>query len=490
MNRACLKVGSILLSLLGLAFLAALISKAPRAVPLNSLPPAYESRECWFPKPEQWQVTCGHLYTGEERGGFVLPVVVIVDAAHDKRPDPLVYLTGGPGSSSLLEPGSINHWFYWLEAADIKRDFVLVDQRGTGRSKPDFHCHTYESGLRRILGKNLSLEEEHQAQFALVEECFTLLASQGWSTASFSTSESAADMTAVLQALGYSDWNVMGGSYGSRLALEWLRQEESRIRAVILDSVYPLDKGSLVDWPMRLNDSFAAFWTHCQSTSWCDAQTQQRFHQALANLKEVPLSFSVPLYKGGWPVQVILNDHRFLSAMYTAMYDESLHRHIPVAVQEVLHGGQDSLKKLVTNAVNGQLAAEFNPMVYLAVDCAESYPLGRDEYESRRSRYPAWSAYTAHAWDYDVCRMIPPRSDLAEFKEMFTIATPALILSGGLDPITPSAWAFELADVMPQAQHWHLADAAHGVSSSRACVHQALGRFLDAPADLHPFPCE
>lgn len=451
---------------------------------------SYQSVECWFTAPEQWQVSCGQLHTGPERGGFVLPVVVIVDGSPDRRPDPLVYLTGGPGSSSLLEPGSIKHWFYWLEAADIKRDFVLVDQRGTGGSEPAFRCQSYEAGLRRILATNLTLEEEHRAQFALAKECFASLRTQGWSPDSFSTSHSARDMAAVLEALGYSEWNVMGGSYGSRLALEWLRQEESHIRAVILDSVYPLDKGSLADWPALLDKSLAAFWAHCQRRSWCDAQTPQRFHQALARLQAGPRNVSVPLYSGGWPVPLVLNDHRFLSAVYNALYDESLHPHILAAMQEVFEGGDESLGKLAANAVNGQLTREFNPMVYLAVDCAESLPLSREDYEAARSRYPAWSAYTDHAWDYDMCRLVPPRPDLADFKQSFSTSVPALILSGGLDPVTPSGWAFELAEAMPKALHWHLPDAGHGISSSRACVHEALGRFLDAPEQNHPFPCD
>lgn len=490
MTKRHLKGGALLLSLcLLIAIAFVLISPGTEPAIHTDQPEGYQAGDCWFPIPEGWQVQCGHMHTEPARGGFVLPVVVIRDSSTDRRPDPLVYLTGGPGSSSFLEPRNIEHWFYWLETADLSRDLVLVDQRGTGLSKPKFRCHGHDAGLRALLGKDLSLLEEYRAQFQTLGECVALMAAAGWSLEHFSTSHSAADMSAVMEALGYEQWNVMGVSYGSRLALEWLRQDENRIRTLILDSVYPLDKGSLTEWPQLLDSSMAAFWIHCEAEGWCSEVGLADFLSAVEQLQSEPRSLVVPLHSGGWPVRVVLNGHRFLGTVYSALYDDTLHQHIPLAIQEVLTTGDESLKKLVSNAVNSQFAEEFNPMVYAAVECTETVDLSRDDYESARFNYPRWASFTEHAWDFDMCHHVPRRDDLESFRQAVPSKVPALILSGGLDPVTPASWAHELAAVMPNAQHWHVPDIGHGVVASRACIHQALGEFLDAPEQPQPFPC-
>lgn len=449
--------------------------------------------DCWFPIPEDLDVDCAEMRTDPRRGAFTLPVVIIRDHSSDHRDDPLVYLSGGPGNSNFLESGNVDSWFYWAEIAKLSRDLVLVDQRGTGRSKPQFHCHAYEQFLRDTLGENLSLQQEHEASLAAVRECVGLMQTAGHSLGDYSTTHSARDMNEVMHALDYQQWNVMGGSYGTRLALEWLRQPDHGIRAVVLDSVYPLDKGSLAEWPALLDASFEFLWQACRDGKLCKSggsELEEKFWRAMATLREEPKTLSVPLWEGGWPVKTVLNDHRFLGMIYSALYDDTLHRYIIRAIDEVLEGGEAALQKLAENSVNGELAPEFNALVYLAVDCAESAKVSQDEFDDVREHYPKWSAFTEHAWQYDMCRPVPRRTDLLTFKQAVETEVPTLILSGGFDPVTPAIWAKELAARLPNSQHWHLDDVGHGVVASSACVHQAFREFLDEPLAEHPMPCE
>lgn len=449
--------------------------------------------ECWFAVPDDLDVECAEMRTDPARGAFTLPVVVIRDHSPDHRDDPLVYLSGGPGNSSFLESRNVENWFYWADIANTSRDLVLVDQRGTGRSKPQFHCHAYEQFVRDTLRENMSLRQEHDAGLAVVQQCIGLMRAGGHSLSDYSTTHSARDMNEVMHALDYEEWNVMGGSYGTRLALDWLRLPENGIRAVVLDSVYPVDKGSLAEWPPLLDASFEYLWQACSAGKLCDEASgdlEERFWQAMAVLKDKPITLSIPLLEGGWPVKTVLNDHRFLSMIYTALYDDTLHRYIVQAIDEAIEGGDKALQKLAENSVNGELATEFNPLVYLAVDCSESATINRDEFEEVRQDYPKWSAYTEHAWQYDMCGPVPRRADLKAFKQAVETDLPTLILSGGFDPVTPAIWAQELAARLPNSQHWHLDDVGHGVVASSACVHQAFREFLDEPFAEYPMPCE
>lgn len=477
------------------------VAPAANSTPGEIPPSGLSSRECWFTTPEDLpenlSVDCAEMRTDPARGRFVLPVVIIRDHSPEHRDDPLVYLSGGPGNSSYLEEENIDHWFYWAETAGLYRDLILVDQRGTGLSRPRFHCRAYEQHLRDTLRQNLSLREEHQAALEAVQTCVKRMQVLGYSLADYSTSQSARDMNEVMEALGYTEWNLMGGSYGTRLALEWMRQAGQPIRAAILDSVYPLDKGSLTDWPALLNNSFENFWQACATGRFCEStetvradHLEERFWRAMAKLRSEPVSLSVPLWGGGWPVKTVINDHRFLGMIYSALYDDTLHDDILAAIDEVLNGGDEALQKLAEHSVNSELAPEFSTMVYLAVDCSESAPVSEQEFQQARSRYPRWSAYTEFAWQYDMCRPIPRRADIARFKQPVKTDIPVLILSGGFDPVTPAVWARELADRLPNSQHWHLARAGHGVVASSACVHQSLRDFLDTPREPHALSCQ
>ncbi len=70
-------------------------------------------------------------YSHPGAGRFALAVVVAQSAVHPALPDPLLYISGGPGGPLTVYAGD--------QAAHPYapgRDLILVDQRGTGRSEP------------------------------------------------------------------------------------------------------------------------------------------------------------------------------------------------------------------------------------------------------------------------------------------------------------------------------------------------------------------
>src|SRR5579871_4014817 len=61
-------------------------------------------------------------------------------AAATVAPDPIVWLTGGPGMAATNDAVLVASLFSRLR---VKHDIVLVDQRGTGRSAP-LECPIYD----------------------------------------------------------------------------------------------------------------------------------------------------------------------------------------------------------------------------------------------------------------------------------------------------------------------------------------------------------
>ncbi len=78
------------------------------------------------------------------------------------------------------------------------------------------------------------------------------LTSKGVDLAQYTTTAWIADLEAMREALGYPRWNLWGGSYGTRVAQEYLRTHADRVRTMMLDGVAPPGMIISLDvWPTR-----------------------------------------------------------------------------------------------------------------------------------------------------------------------------------------------------------------------------------------------
>ena len=200
--------------------------------------------ECRLPKlPLAAQ--CGTLDVPENRDqpdGRRISLAVAVLPANTLHPraDPLFILAGGPGqAASFLGPFAAA-----LTGVRKDRDIVLVDQRGTGRSSP-LVCAAFKPD--RDLRTMLDFDPGPKAA-----ACARELAAQGIDAAQYTTAAWVADLDAVRAALGYARVNLWGGSYGTRVAQEYLRRHPDRVRSVVLDGVAtPAMRTTLDVWPSR-----------------------------------------------------------------------------------------------------------------------------------------------------------------------------------------------------------------------------------------------
>ena len=62
-----------------------------------------------------------------------------------------------------------------------------------------------------------------------------------------------------------------------------------------------------------------------------------------------------------------------------------------------------------------------------------------------------------------------------------TSDVPVLILSGGLDPVTPPAYGTEVARTLPRSRHVIAAGYGH-IVSPHACAPRMIAAFIDNPA--------
>ena len=123
--------------------------------------PRFESTECRFFPGHISKFECGDLYVLENReqnnGREIrLHVAIARSYSDDPESDPLIFLSGGPGSFSL-------EWVYQNlgRYVDIlrHRDVIFFDPRGVGFSEPSLDCPEVMENFHEILGQEHSSEE-------------------------------------------------------------------------------------------------------------------------------------------------------------------------------------------------------------------------------------------------------------------------------------------------------------------------------------------
>jgi pimeloyl-ACP methyl ester carboxylesterase len=173
---------------------------------------------------------CGQLKVYEDRGTntgrqISLNLAIIPAISRNPEPEPLFFLTGGPGESAT-EILSIA-FVLPFERIHQKRDIILVDQRGTGKSNP-LTCTGME---------DMDLDATDNQELAnLLRECLSQLDAN---PALYTTTDAMHDLDQVRGALGYEQINLYGVSYGTRAALTYELVPGGACAFVILDRIVP-----------------------------------------------------------------------------------------------------------------------------------------------------------------------------------------------------------------------------------------------------------
>jgi len=407
-------------------------------------------------------------------GGAAIDVhyVVVPALARSKLPDPVFFIAGGPGQSAIDVAPLVMPLFDRLQN---RRDIVFVDQRGTGRSAP-LAC----GDARR---EPFSDASDPERQLARIRQCLAgLEASAATGGAEglrhFTTTVAMQDLDAVRRAIGAERIDLVGGSYGTRAALEYERQFPDRVRRMVLDGIAPPDMVLVASLSTDSQAALDALFDACIGDPACARRhpaVREHWHAVLAGL---PRDVVAPDALTGEPVRVHLTRQAVLGAVRGPLYVPALAAALPAAIDAAAAGHYEGLIGL-----GSMLAARRNMQIALgmhfSVVCAEDVPRlplavdrpGADFGDD----FARFYARACESW---------PRGDVpAAFYGIRPSPAPVLLLSGGADPVTPPRHGARVAAALgSRARHVVVAEAGHGVMSI-GCMSDVVYRFIDAPDD-------
>lgn len=406
------------------------------------------------------QAQCGRLAVAENPAApqgrqIGLRVAVVPAVSTRKRPDPLFVLAGGPGMAATAFYASVAPVF---AAIHRDRDIVLVDQRGTGGSNA-LDCESSEEDLYQSTTAQIVVE---------TERCLKMLSARA-DVRFYTTSLAVQDLDRVRAALGYDRVDLYASSYGTIVAQQYIRRFPQRVRSVILDGVVPpqlaLGATSALDAQAALSSIFARCVREpvCQARFGDPAASYRQVHDQLA---AHPAWVDLTDPTSGEPYRLRFTADQLAMVLRLASYTPELAALLPLDLHEAAATGNFAPlagQFLLIDRLYGGAVAE--GMNYTVV-CSEDVSFYHVDAEQRAELTKTFLGTSELDGLEAVCGIWPHGPVDPDFHQPLHSQVPALLLSGGNDPITPPrdaalasrGFAHSLSLVIPQFGHGQLTD--------------------------------
>lgn len=408
---------------------------------------------------------------GEQARKISLNIIRLPSIQETTKP-PIFFIAGGPGQAStdLLD-------IFRLEFSKllVNHDFVFVDQRGTGKSNP-IHCeidllpHTHKSPTE-LEALNL---ERHRACLKDYDADLEF----------YTTPYAVSDLEDVRKHFGYEKIYLWGGSYGTRVVLEYLRSAESAIAGVILDGLAPYS----IQLPHFVerdgSNALGQLFSICQNDTSCNQafpDLEQSWLTVLQALKTSPKIETLVHPRTQKSHRVYIDDQVISGIVRTMLYSRAAAPILPLAIHNAASGDFSTLFSISAVGMDN-MGDSISSGMQFAVLCAEDFHLSQQEKTNiepftRRLHLPPSSALK------DICNLYPKSQLPAEYFSFANTKVPALVLSGKLDPVTPPVWGEAVANRLKNHRHI-VVEGGHHIVSRAGCIPKIIRQFVKAPEKL------
>lgn len=448
----------------------------------------YEPTQCRTSSRARLKIECGDLTVPEDRSRpdgnqIKLHVAVIYSTNPQPDPDPLVVLEGGPGFPALE---SMDYWLTVFQNVLNQRDLIIFDQRGTGKSQPSLDCPELADQIYTYLAENLTTDDEMKLDTQAAQACHDRLVQAGVDLAAYTSAANAADVEDLRKALGYSQWNLYGGSYGTRLALTVLRDFPEGVRSAILDSICLPQADHYTEIAASGERAFNLLFESCAADPACNQaypELDSVFYGLVEQLDAEPVTLTVSPLMSATTIKMKLNGDRLINAMFNMLYNSDLIPNLPKLIYEFKEGNWTGLQQEINQ--NLGMYNYLSEGMWFSVDCSDEATFSSPE--AVQAAHPEVNPHLREALhfgpNFETCAVwgaaVSPPIEAQEVSS----DVPTLILAGEYDPIHPPSWGQQAAETLPQAQYLEFPGYGHGaLIPTNTCALNILDEFLANPA--------
>ena len=384
------------------------------------------------------------------------------DNESDLVADPVFFLAGGPGQSAVDTYPGLDPVF-----AEVRkqRHVILVDQRGTGKSNL-LSCEVDEGAAD---------DASPDAMQAVAAKCAATLSAKA-DLRRYTTTDAVADLDAVRQAIGAAQVNLVGVSYGTRVAQQYAMRHPAQTRSIVLDSVVPntLQLGNI--FARNLDDALALQFALCSKAPACKGKLgdpRAELDALLAKLRAAPVTVQYRDASTGERAEDVLRAETVAGLVRMYAYMPAAGSLLPKLIHEANQGRYDGLVALA-RMMQGDMKDAMAMGMQLSVVCSEDGDsmVVREEDAGTvlGNLMPVGMAAACKAW---------PKGEVpADFHTALATDVPALVLEGEFDPVTPPRYGEEVVKSLPNGRLFVLRGQGHNVIGA-GCMPKLFAQFVE-----------
>lgn len=380
--------------------------------------------------------------------------------------DPVFVIAGGPGQSSVTIAPLLSSAPVFADLRK-KRDIIFVDQRGTGESSP-MQCESEEkiefpflqstgNAIRKDIEIMAICAEKYKSQAAYYTTPFAVI-----------------DLERIRESLGYVKINLWGASYGTRVILEYISQFPDSLRAVVMDGVAPVQLALPAFVEADAYASLTKISDSCIALPACETTYGNVLEKAKSismRLEGTPVQLSIkhPLTEA--ETSILIDEVKFSAMLRFALYDRTLATLLPRLIAASYEGDYQLLSSLIMQYFVDKKPKEIAKGMHVNILCNE------DKGYQYSTRKPLFFGLNSKVTMANVCEFWPKAPLPERYYEPISGNVPALLLSGGMDPVTPPHWAEAVIKTLPNALHAVASGAHHGVTM-QGCTAKVIVKFI------------
>ncbi len=319
--------------------------------------------------------------------------------------------------------------------------------------------------------------------------CREHLQAAGVDLGAYTTADVAADVVDLASVLKYPQINLIGNSYGTKVALAIVRDHPALIRSVVLDSSVPPEVRTFESVPATVDRAFQALFAACAADTGCAQRyphLDQQLDTALRGVEQLPpeLVLRAP---SGQVTKLSLTRPLFLGMLVSAFAPPLLPA-LPALIADAAQRNFDALTLLVERTQQRRPGGNgFG--VSQAVQCSEEIPFSTAESSRRvRSAHPRFADLSTFDRQAALCAQWPRAVRSPSIREPVSTTVPVLFLSGEFDPIVSPSWVEAARRTIPNSVHLVFPNAGHGALHV-SCGWRVAATFISAPAELPVDEC-
>jgi pimeloyl-ACP methyl ester carboxylesterase len=442
------------------------------AIDAAAAPATLQLKECGFAQllGSSAAARCGWFRVPENRDDpasrtIDLRITVIPSLRLQPEPDPLVLISGGPGQSATDFYVSAGAAF---AAVRRDRDILVIDQRGTGESQP-LDC-PFDNDADLVI-------EEPQQLRRLGEACLAKLPGD---PRFYTTSVAVRDLDEIRAALGYEKLNLYGVSYGTRVAQHYLRRYPQRVRSLILDGVVPVDLALGPDIAPRAQAALDAIFDRCHADRECAAafpDVREQFQALRRRLEREPVAAHLPDPLSARQVDAKFGNLHLNAAVRLLTYSDETASLLPLLIHQAQ--SQQRVDPLIAQylMIERTMDLQFAYGMHFAVVCSEDAPRWDSQPVAEAALDATYLGANFMRGMRAVCDLWPRGVVDEGFNAELHSDVPALILSGGNDPVTPAAYGERALASFAKGRHLVLQGQGHGQLAT-GCMPRLLANFV------------